>query len=759
MRSRVLVACVSIVALLISGCGKDPEVAKREFLKSGDEYIAAGKLNEAIIQYQNAIQQDPRFGEARFKLAEALAKNGDLRGAIGHYIRAADLMPSNFEAQLKAAAMLILAEKFGDAHARAEAAVALRPQSIEAKVVDATALAGMKQTDRAVSTMEEAIKSDPSRSQSYISLGAILMIASRPKEAEAAYLKAVDVDPTSVAVRTGLASFYQQTGKTSQAEAVLKAALALAPRDADANRQLASVYISQNRAREAEGPLKVVAEVSKDVASRVTLADYYLSSTRPQDAIPVLDALESDPKGFAAAKTRRAVVLWGQGEKANAHAAVDAALAREPKNIEAMLVKADFLAAESKLEEALKMAEAAVAADASAPAPHFAVGRILRTLGRTEGAIAEFNAVLRLNPSSVPAQIELSNAYLRTGRPRDTVQLAQGVLNVQPKNPDALILQARGLMGLGDLSAAQQSTATLMRNYAPAPVIHVQLGDLYRLQGDITDARSSYQRALASDPSNLAALTGLADLDVSAGKGADARARIEAVLAKQPTSTAHLILLGRVETDVRDYAAAEHTFRRVLQLNTNSLPAYGYLGRVYREQDRIDEAIAAFEKVAQHLEKPAPVHALIGSLLEVQGKRDEAVKRYEKALSIDRSSPIAANNLAWILAERGQNLDVALALAQTAKAELPDSAEVADTLGWIYFKKGLFGEAVNVLQEVVVKEPGVAAYHYHLGFSSAKNGDTTVTVKSLETALKLDPKASEAEEARSTLARLAALGS
>ena len=61
----------SPVRRLSSGCSKDPEVAKREYLSSGDAYVEQKKYAEAIVEYRNAIQQDPKFGQARYKLAEA----------------------------------------------------------------------------------------------------------------------------------------------------------------------------------------------------------------------------------------------------------------------------------------------------------------------------------------------------------------------------------------------------------------------------------------------------------------------------------------------------------------------------------------------------------------------------------------------------------------------------------------------------------------------------------------------------------------
>jgi Flp pilus assembly protein TadD len=88
---RVLSALV-LSALTLTGCSKDPEVAKREFMESGDRYVAEGKMSEAIIEYRNAVQQDPLYGEARVKLAAALRETGDVANALRESIRAADVL-------------------------------------------------------------------------------------------------------------------------------------------------------------------------------------------------------------------------------------------------------------------------------------------------------------------------------------------------------------------------------------------------------------------------------------------------------------------------------------------------------------------------------------------------------------------------------------------------------------------------------------------------------------------------------------------
>jgi hypothetical protein len=75
MKGRTIARYAALAAAAVSltaaaGCSKDPEVAKREYLESGDRYVAEKKFSEAAIEYRNAIQQDARFGEARFKLAD-----------------------------------------------------------------------------------------------------------------------------------------------------------------------------------------------------------------------------------------------------------------------------------------------------------------------------------------------------------------------------------------------------------------------------------------------------------------------------------------------------------------------------------------------------------------------------------------------------------------------------------------------------------------------------------------------------------------
>ncbi len=101
---------------------------------------------------------------------------------------------------------------------------------------------------------------------------------------------------------------------------------------------------------------------------------------------------------------------------------------------------------------------------------------------------------------------------------------------------------------------------------------------------------------------------------------------------------------------------------------------------------------------------------------------DIAKQRYEKALAVNPQSAVAANNLAWIYAEEGGNLDVALNLAQTAKRAAPDNPNFIDTLGFVLLKKGLAAAAIAEFQAAVNKSPKNATIQLHLAQAFAAAG-------------------------------------
>jgi Flp pilus assembly protein TadD len=106
------------------------------------------------------------------------------------------------------------------------------------------------------------------------------------------------------------------------------------------------------------------------------------------------------------------------------------------------------------------------------------------------------------------------------------------------------------------------------------------------------------------------------------------------------------------------------------------------------------------------------------------------------------------------MVESGQNLDVALSLAQTARRGAPTSPSTADTLAWIYYQKGNYDSARDLLEEAIKAAPNDAAIHYHLGMTYAKLSNSTDAVTHLKKAAALAPNTQTAKDADKELALL-----
>jgi Tfp pilus assembly protein PilF len=130
-----------------------------------------------------------------------------------------------------------------------------------------------------------------------------------------------------------------------------------------------------------------------------------------------------------------------------------------------------------------------------------------------------------------------------------------------------------------------------------------------------------------------------------------------------------------------------------------------------------------------------------GMILQGQGQLGEARKRFQSALAIDPRAAIAANNLAWLHAESNEDLDVALQLAQTAVSASPDTPEITDTLGWVFYKKKLPQQAIAQFERSIARSPETAIYHYHLGLAYLLAGDSERAHASLRRALAAKPDA------------------
>jgi len=752
MNRRLSIGITAVMLSAVLGaCKGDPQAEAREHLDKGNQQASAKRIPEAIIEYRRAVQADPRLGEARLQLAHAYATTGDGVNALREYVRAADLLPENDDAQRRAGAFLLLSNQFQDAQGLAERMLKRDPQSVEGHILRANALAGLKDVEGAVATFEKAIELDPRRSGTFSELGALQMTAGNREAAESAFKKAIEIDPNSASAHLAYANFLLATRDLPGSEQAAGRALELEPKNLIANRAVAMLYLITNRAPAAEPHLKLVADLSSGPDAKYFLAEYYIRSGRLDDARATLQPLQADKGTFVGASVRLARVEVLSNKNAEAHRVLESVLAREPKNAEALITLGKLHLTESNTINALTTLKTAVDAHPRSIDAHLALAQTYVLRGAVKEATASYNEAMKLDGNNVEGRLGLARLQINNGQAADAVPLMLKIVADHPSSGEARLLLLHGLMAVGDFAQATNQLNLLVQANPNSATVQTAAGMLATLKNDSAGARRAYGRALEVDPTSYQALAGLLTAEMQGKQFGSAKTLIEKQLSQRPDDPNLLMIAAQTYNAIGDAFEMEKALKRTVEVDPQSLQAYAMLGKMYYQQGRLDLARRELETYVTRAPDSVPANTMLGTILQLQGKNNDAKTRYNKALQVDPRAAVAANNLAWIDATSNGNLDLALQMAQTAKARLPNRHEVDDTLGWIYYKKGLSSMAIESLNSSIQKQPDNPSYNYHLALAHHQNGNKVEAKKYLQKALKSNANFDGADEAKKLL--------
>ena len=740
-----------LTAVIGAGCGNGLG-SRDKYLQAGDQQAQQGKLPDAILSYKSALAADPRSAVAYQKLADAYVLTGAGDKALDAYVRAADLLPNDVPAQISAGKMLLIAQRWEDARSRADKALAINPKDAEALILLGNALAGLRDISGAMETIQRSIAADPTKGFGYAHLGVLQAATGRQAEAEASFKRAIAAEPESAIPRLGLMNLYWATGQLEKAEQVLKEAVSLDPQNFVANQSLAYFYINTNRIAAAEAPLKVIAGAAPDSPARFLLADYYVLSNRGPEAKVLLNeaAKSAVPEHVTAARLRLAVLGFADKDHTETHRILNDILAKQPKQTEALVAKAQLLRAEGKHDEAVATVKQAVASNPGSAQAHYVLGNLYGDARQFQEAIAEQKEAVRHNPSHGWAVLELAKLSLTLGQPEDALAYSRDAIRMVPSEPSGYLQLIRSLLATNKTDAAEPPLRSMQKQFPDDPAVLVEVGKFELRKGNLTASRAAYEKAwMKGQPAE--AMQGLLTLDIAQNAPEAARRRVVAAMQANPGNAELRMLAGRTFLAIGDFKEAERALKQALGDRPGDIEGYGYLASLYIQQNRVADATTEFQNLAKAQPRNVAYVTMVATLLHIQKKYDEAKAHYERALGLDPRASVACNNLAQLYLDRNENLDVALSLAQTAKAGMPNSHAVDDTLGWAYYKKGIGASAVPPLQNAVKAQPNNAVYLYHLGAAQALVKDKTNARVTLEKALKAQPSFDGVEDARKLL--------
>jgi cellulose synthase operon protein C len=751
-------ALVTVCALgaLLTGCSRDPNVRKQKYLESGERYFDKGQYGEAAIQFENAIQVDARFTDAHYKLALTALKLQQWPSAYQELTTTVQLQPDQYAAHLDLANLLILGGRLNEAKGHLDLLTQKQPNNPDVYIALSNYDAGTNNTTAALADMQKALQLDPARSDSYLNLAMLQLRGQQWDAAEQSFKKAVELNPKSTNALVALGNFYQTRGRFPEAEQLFHQAIQNSPDDPAPRLSLAGLYIAENKLGQAEEFLR---QSKKDFPNNSVgyrlLGDYYYSNDQLDKATTEYAALYQDHPRDLIVKKNYIQLLILKDRLDEARKLNDELLKAKSDDPDVKIYKAEIDIRSGQASEAADTLQAILKNDPDNAVAHYQQGLANDQLGNTNRAEAEWREAVRLRPDIVEAHRALAGVAVRKNDAPALAQEADQIIALQPAAPDGYLLR-----GIADIDGKQYATAgdyihRALEKEPDYPAAYVQLGNLHMAQSQYAEAQKAYEQALDQNPNSSEALGGVLNVDLVEKQPDRAIATAEAQLAKYPKNVGfHIILAQLLMEQKKDLAGAEQELHLASDLDKKNGEALVKLGMVQSARGNIDQALETYLEGSKTNPKEMVFYLLAGNIYENKQDWDRAKQQYQKALEVQPENPLASNNLAYVMLQQGGNVDVAFAMAQTARRQLPDNPNSADTLGWAFYHKHVYTSAINLFKEAVKREPDNALFNYHLGLAYAKSGQAALARQQLDRVVKIKPDFPKIEELRQALAEI-----
>jgi len=605
-------------------------------------FVAPGLAKEQPAgQTGGAAEVLALVAEAQLRLA-----SGEIAEGLKLFRRASELDPNNPE----------LAEEFG------------------------LALADAGMSDEAVKQLQKVPHLTPGGDAT---LGILLaQTAQSEAELDAAVnhlTKGVDAFPQGDQARMVLAQSLLRMGRGSQAWLQVEVLLDQHPNDPRLWVLAGQALRQTGKYDEAAGYLRRAAAVP-ELRPRATLelVDTLAAQRKFKEAADVLGEFLKKEGATLTGLTRWATLLARAGDRAKATEVLDQVLASDPKQRDALLLKAMLEASSGHVDAAEQLYRRAIAG----------------------------------YPDDPDAELGLARLLIDSRRLPEARTLLDGLWKqVQDKKLDnaeaaAEIIQERAALEL--LDHKPEAALTWLRKVPDLPLDRRQLalwGEYYRLRESYREGFAFVRDTTCEDGGETTRLRD--SLLVEFGLAAGDEAAVKPILDRL------------FDGDADDVVAA--------------------IGALDRRKLYAEAAARGGKALARLGDAPAVLFGYAAAL-ERSGKWDEAVVQFRKLIVKQPDNPTALNYLGYMFADKGINLDEARTMLVKAVSLDPTSGAFQDSLGWVYFRQGDLDRAEKHLTEGLRLEPFDATVNEHMGDLLRARGDKAKAAEAYKKALTFGPE-------------------
>ena len=483
----------------------------------------------------------------------------------------------------------------------------------------------------------------------------------------------------------------------------------------------------------------------------LSLGMVFLAAKKPDLAIKAFERglLYDDDNPQICLILSDALLSQGKGDKALA--LVERFLKRQPQGVEGYELLAKILKGLHREDEITTRLEEAARKDSKNVPLQYVLADRYRETGQVEKAEELYKSLLSTQPT--PETYRALTASLLKRKKLDELLRVICEAITRPRGLDAVSPQLQTIASDDEAAQAMLDAGLKMLSAKPAELPAGPASKILRFianadrAGD--DRTKRLEKLIAIDQLLLDqnpspdAYREVAETQRQLGKFADAAATLEQMMAKHPgeKSVRSLMIVAEFQRQAGSLDAARATAAEALKLAPPDAESQVQLAYLLSQTGQVDEAVALLRKAIQN-EPASPLPEItLGDVLTQFGRNAEAVelfrdmlKRYPNNDEIARiahsrlsviyvnqgdysngeseleilyernpDEPGVNNDLGYLYAEQGKNLEKAESMIRKALQEDPENYAYLDSLGWVLFKRGKVQEALESLQKAVEK--------------------------------------------------------
>jgi putative PEP-CTERM system TPR-repeat lipoprotein len=674
--------------------------------------IAGGNSRMALISLKNALTADPRNVNARVLLGTVLAQMGDSGGAERELRQArkdgappALVLQFLFDVMLSRGESQLLLTQFPDPGTDANA-----PGAAEILMARALALNNLKKPAEALDAIDRslALRRD----------GRGLLVRARlsymqgqqadaRKFADEAITKSNT--PDAMLFKTGL---LLARGENDAALDLTNRLLEKYPTNMQGRFARIETYIALKQDDKAKTEVDaILSKISSAFGGAYFTGTYYraLLLARAGDTKSAWSIAQNLPGEFRDSQPRIgmmvAEIAADSGNEDTAAAMLGRLLLKNPELVAARIRLASIRLKQNNVDESLKILDP-VKASADVRVQGLLSNTYMR-LGRNGDALTTLRKANADGKASPEIKRSIALLEIQTGNPDQGIKDLTQLAAKEPTNPALVaplvgaLVQAkrysealtaadrlgtdpkmlgRSLMFRGGVLAAQNNNAGARAAFDKAvaldpknnAALYARAQFLFSTE-NFADASRDLRTMLAQDPKNLAALLRLTDIALRQGQDGNVRSLLSQAVAAAPQNPTPRLALIRYLIGRRDFKSALPLANDFVRVQPSNADAVTLLGNVQTGLGQKKEAVTSYRRLVGLMPTAAVPQVLLGTALQDAGDLTGAGRALETAVKLAPTSPdVRAAQVRFLLNQH--NNDAALAAARSFQSSSPGTA-------------------------------------------------------------------------------------